>query len=108
MHPSNCRCAACLVDRSSLGTPEAKALRASVPDDKVQRALVIAKEYDFIKWLVETLGYPFDMTFDPPPPVDHDRLADYWNEWDNWGVSAEEARAVVRFEAGLSAGGANL
>lgn len=59
-------------------------------------------EEAFIVWLVETVRYPFDMSFDPPPPVDHDRLADYWNEHDGWGITAEEARACIREEAALS------
>ena len=58
-------------------------------------------EQAFIVWLVETLNYPFDTYFDTPPPVDHDRLADYWNEWDKWGISAEDARLMIRSEAGL-------
>jgi hypothetical protein len=61
-------------------------------------------ERAFIVWLVETLHYPFDCSFDTPPPVDHDRLADYWNEHDGWAISAEEARACVRVEAGLIGG----
>lgn len=55
----------------------------------------------FIVWLVETLHYPFDFSFSTPPPVDHGRLADYWNESDGWKVTPEEARSVVHEEAGI-------
>lgn len=55
-----------------------------------------------IVWLVETLHYPFDFAFpDAPPPVDHDALADYWNAWDGWEATPDEARSVIREEAGL-------
>lgn len=46
MHPKNCRCPICLVDRSSFGTPEAKALRESVSDEEVARVIARAKELD--------------------------------------------------------------
>lgn len=45
-HKSECRCVVCLVDRSSLGTPEAKALRASVTDDEVARVMDKARELE--------------------------------------------------------------
>lgn len=53
-----------------------------------------------VKWLVEVLHYPFDMTFKIPPPVDIDAIADYWKKWEGWDdVSTEDARALVREEA---------
>jgi hypothetical protein len=54
-----------------------------------------------IKWLVEVLHYPFDVSYENPPPIDHDELARYWNEWDDWGVTDDEAIATVREESGL-------
>ena len=57
----------------------------------------------FIDWLIETVHYPFDVTYDVPPPIDIDALADRWNEVDGWHVSAEEARACVREEAAIRA-----
>jgi hypothetical protein len=65
----------------------------------------VTTEREVIKWLVEVLHYPFDVTYDTPPPVDLDALADHWNEWDGWGVAPEEARACVREEAGVRNGG---
>lgn len=59
-------------------------------------------EQAVIAWLVETLHYPFDFSFDRPPPVDHGKLADYWNVSDNWQVTSEEARSCVYEEAGLT------
>jgi hypothetical protein len=60
------------------------------------------REQAFIVWLVDVLHYPYDVAFDnAPPPVDHGRLADYWNESDGWGLTSEEARAAVYEEAGL-------
>ena len=44
MHSSDCRCIKCLVDRSSFGTPAAKAARASVSDEQVRRVLQRAEE----------------------------------------------------------------
>lgn len=46
MHPINCRCVVCLVDRSSFGTPEAKVARASVSDEQAARVVARAKELD--------------------------------------------------------------
>lgn len=48
------------------------------------------KELEFIDWLID-IGYPFNMTFDPRPPVNHKRLAMRWNTRDFWGVSDEDA-----------------
>ena len=59
-------------------------------------------EQAFIAWLVETVHYPFDFSFSTPPPVDHDKLADHWNEWDGWKITPEEARTVVYEEAGMT------
>lgn len=44
MHPHDCRCIRCVVDRSSLGTPEAKAARESVSDEEVAWVIARAKE----------------------------------------------------------------
>lgn len=66
-----------------------------------QIGLYLGETDAWIKWLVEVLHYPFDMRFDPPPPVNLDQLADYWNEWDQWGITPQEARAFVRQEAGV-------
>lgn len=53
MHPTNCRCVVCLVDRSSFGTPEAKAARASVSDEQVARVMKRVRELD-----AETTTHP--------------------------------------------------
>lgn len=60
-----------------------------------------AAEERFILWLVETLHYPYDVKSDPPPPVDHRALARYWNSWDKWGLSEDEAYASICEEAGI-------
>jgi hypothetical protein len=61
-----------------------------------------ATETEFIKWLVEVLGYPFNITFPGnPPPVDHALIAAHWNEYDNWNVTIEEARQTIRDECGV-------
>ena len=49
---------------------------------------------ELVEWLVD-INYPFDMTFDPPPPVDVRVLARRWNERDKWGVSEQEAFDVI-------------
>jgi hypothetical protein len=54
-----------------------------------------------IAWLVEVLHYPFDVSYENPPPVDHDELARHWNKWDDWGVTDDEAIATVREQAGI-------
>lgn len=59
---------------------------------------------ELIKWFADVLHYPFDIGFDIPPPIDHDQLADYYNESDNWAVTQSEARTMIRAEAGLSYG----
>lgn len=62
----------------------------------------MSEDDPMIKWLVEVVHYPFDFQFDPPPPVDHWRIAQHWREWDNWlGVTPEDAHNCVMAEAGL-------
>jgi len=56
-----------------------------------------------IKWFVEDVHYPFDVTFSAPPPLDHRALAKYWNTYDNWEITDDEAYAVVLAETGLDA-----
>jgi hypothetical protein len=58
-------------------------------------------DHALIRWLVETVHYPFDFSFSTPPPVDHHAIADHWNAWDGWDITAEEAYACVAEEAGL-------
>lgn len=66
------------------------------------RTPVTYAEDEMIKWLVETLHYPFDLSFSPPPPVDHRILAAYWKDWDGWDdVSLDDAELFVLDEAGL-------
>jgi hypothetical protein len=47
-HKPGCKCISCIIERSSLGTPHAKKLRASVSDEQaarvVQRAAELEKE----------------------------------------------------------------
>jgi hypothetical protein len=54
----------------------------------------------FVRWLVEVVGYPFNMLFETPPPVDHSLIAAHWNVYNDWGVSIEEARKIIREESG--------
>ena len=55
----------------------------------------------FVKWLVEVLHFPFDMTFHTPPPVDPEELALYWKEWDDWtDVANEDAISLIEIEGG--------
>ena len=56
MHPTNCQCTVCLVDRSSFGTPEAKAARESVSDEQVARVLARVKELDALAEVLEGTG----------------------------------------------------
>lgn len=58
-------------------------------------------EQKFIKWLVEVLHYPYDLTFDPPAPVDTRALAAHWNRWDDWGLTDDEAYVAVCEELGV-------
>ena len=56
---------------------------------------------EWIDWLIKSVCYPFDMTFDGLPPVDPVALALRWKELDNWDATDEEAIALVREEMGL-------
>lgn len=56
----------------------------------------------WVDWLIKTVNYPFDVTFDDPPPVDAVRLALRWKYLDGWDdISDDEAIALVREEMGL-------
>lgn len=99
-----CGCGAECLDASML-TIQRRQWHASHVAEIIEREYVAARvaeaELRFIKWLADVLHYPFDFAFDTPPPVDHDRLADYLNESDGWNVTPIEARAMVWEEAGL-------
>lgn len=58
----------------------------------------MSAEHKFIAWLVDEAHYPFDVTFDTPPPVDHRDLAAYWNRTDGWGITDEDAYLTVMAE----------
>ena len=57
------------------------------------------------KWLVKDLCFPLDMNMstDKPAWMDIDRLARTWNEQDDWGITQEEAVAVILSETGWDA-----
>lgn len=52
----------------------------------------------WVAWLVDMVAFPFDFSFDTPPPVDPGVVAEYWRESDDWDCSPEEAEAMVREE----------
>jgi len=59
---------------------------------------------ELVEWLID-IHYPFDMTFDTPPPVDVRALARRWNERDTWGVTEQEALDVIAVESGIAVKG---
>ena len=62
------------------------------------RAAIHEVHTNFAKWLVETIHFPFDVSFDTPPPVNPAHIAAHWSKWENWGISSEEALQMVREE----------
>ena len=69
-------------------------------DRQVAAESAKAEQSKFIEWLID-IAYPFDFRFDSKPPVDGDALARQWNERNNWGVSHEEAAAMIFEESGI-------
>ena len=69
-------------------------------DRQVAEKAVEANQAALIEWLID-VGYPFDFTFDFAPPVNGYDLARRWNERDGWGVSHEEAAAMIFEESGI-------
>jgi len=69
-------------------------------DRQVAAESAKAEQSKFIEWLID-IAYPFDFRFDSKPPVDGDALARRWNERDGWGVSHEEAAAMIFEESGI-------
>ena len=72
--------------------------REAIHEVHADTAQADERERDFVKWLVETLHFPFDVSFDTPPPVNPAHIAAYWSKWENWGISSEEALQMIREE----------
>lgn len=69
-------------------------------DAHLAEVLEAAANEVLAEWLF-AIQWPFDITFDPAPPVDIDVLARLWNQRDDWRVTHKEAVATVSEEAGL-------